>query len=125
MKKAMRTVLVVTTFLFLSVVFSALSCSITPTSTGCVLTLKNDQGAGITVWLRIYTAPGIYETPGPYANGTQEDFEVFSGYQVRVWDGTHGEFLSFDTGGTIYTITRNTLLYIMPGVTPYVSVAIW
>ncbi|HPX97125.1 MAG TPA: hypothetical protein PLO74_03165 [Thermotogota bacterium] len=125
MKIVMRSFLIMTAFLLLVSLFSALSCSITPTSTGYILRLKNDCGGGIIVWLRIYTAPGIYDQYGPYADGTQKDFDVLSGYQASVWDSTHGDFLFYDVGGTIYTLTRNTILNILPGAPPYVAVAVW
>jgi hypothetical protein len=124
-KKTVKRVLIIMVFVCLAVIFSAVSCSVTPTPSGYILQLYNSCGAGIVVWLRIFTAPGVYNDAGPYANGVTASINILYGYEIMVWNSTNSAWMMYDGGGDVYTITSNTSFYIQPGILgglPYVDI---
>jgi hypothetical protein len=87
--------------------------------------LHNNCGAGIVVWVRIFTAPGVYNDAGPYANGATASFNVLYGYEIMIWNSTDGEWMNFDGGGDVFTIMSNSAFYIQPGIPPFVTITSW
>ena len=126
MKKTLKRCLIVSAFSVLCVIFSALSCSVAPTPAGYTLTVHNNVGSGITIWVRISSLPAAYIDHGPYDNGAAPvAFEVFPGYVIEVWNSSQGEWLSFSSGGNTFTITVNTVFYVYAGCPPYVGVSVF
>jgi len=126
MKKTVRRFLLVSAFSLLCILFSAISCSIAPTPTGYTLTVHNNVGSGIDIWVRISSLPAAYIDHGPYLNGSAPvSFEVFPGYVIEVWNSSQLAWLNFSSGGNAFTITANTVFYVYAGIPPYVGVSVF
>jgi hypothetical protein len=103
MRKTFKWILLVCFFVTLTITFSALSCSVTPT--GFILSVFNTQGAGITVEVWINGAKEITLADGYYGLIT-----VDSGDEVWVYDVTHTSWLAIGYGGAWYsyhTVTQS------------------
>jgi len=85
MKKTVKCFLLVSAFSLLCILFSALSCSIAPIPTGYTLTVHNNVGSGIAIWIRVFSQPASYADYGPYANGSASvSLELSPGYVIKV-----------------------------------------
>ena len=126
MKKTLKRCLIVSAFSVLCVIFSALSCSVAPTPTGYTLTVHNNVGSGISIWIRVFSQPASYADYGPYANGSAPvSLELSPGYVIKVWNITQDGWLNFSSGGDTFTITINTVFYVYAGCPPYVGVSVF
>jgi hypothetical protein len=103
MRKTFKWVLLVCLFVVLTITFSALSCSVTPT--GFILSVYNNQGAGITVEIWVGSEKEL-----TLANGYYGLITVEAGDVVWVYDVTHSNWLAIGYGGAWYashTVTQS------------------
>ncbi len=88
MKKSIRALIMVTVFICLSIMFSALSCTVTPG--GITITINNGFGAGIVV--------AVYANDVKIAdvnNGSATHFSVSAGSIIKIYSTTYSQWLFF------------------------------
>ncbi len=102
MKRRIRAIILVSGFICLSILFSALSCTVTPG--GIAITINNGFGAGIVV--------AVYANDVKIAdvsNGSATHCSVNAGSIIKIYSTTYSQWLLFIDGMSIddvYKVTQ-------------------